>query len=156
MLVYRIVHKNYSETLMAPGLAGRWNGAGRKVVYTAESIPLAFLENMIRRQGVGFNQDFCTMIIEIPDNLPLTKIAVASLEKGWRDFRDYGKCQPLGNNWYDKGETAVLQVPSAVVPESFNYVLNSTHPEFKKIKLRKTTALIPDERLEDLLKRPAK
>jgi RES domain-containing protein len=58
MLVYRIVFKAWSHTLFAPGVAGRWNGTGRKVIYTAASIPLAFLENMIQRKGVGFNDDF--------------------------------------------------------------------------------------------------
>lgn len=153
MLVYRITFKTYSTTLFAPGLAGRWNGAGCKVIYTAESIPLAFLENMVRRKGVGFNDDFRTMIIEIPDTLIISIIRPEDLDDGWRDFRDYSKCQPVGNSWYDIGETPVLKVPSAVLPDVNNYVINSIHPDFGKIKLVKTTALIPDERIENILKR---
>lgn len=153
MLVYRIVFKAYSKALFAPGVSGRWNGAGRKVIYTAESIPLAFLENMIRRKGVGFNSDFKTMIIEIPDALHITEIAASSLASGWRDFNDYTHCQAIGNKWYDAGDTPVLKVPSAVLPDNFNYVLNATHPEYKKIVLLKTTDLVPDERIEELLKK---
>ena len=40
MFVYRISHKDYSDKLFAPGIAGRWNGTGRKVIYASESIPL--------------------------------------------------------------------------------------------------------------------
>jgi RES domain-containing protein len=156
MLAYRIVLKQYSKKLFASGLAGRWNGSGRKVIYCAESIALAFLENMIRRQGVGFNDDFKIMILEIPDNLKIQTITIDDLSTGWRDFTDYSKCQPLGNAWYDEGTLPILKIPSAVLPEAFNYVINSLHPDFKKIKLVKVTDLIPDVRIEELLKRYAK
>jgi RES domain-containing protein len=59
----------------------------------------------------------------------------------------------VGNKWYDEGIFPILKVPSAVLPESFNYVLNATHADCKKIKLIGTTDLIPDERIEDLLKK---
>jgi RES domain-containing protein len=156
MLAYRIILKQYSTQLFATGLAGRWNGGGRKVVYCAESLALAFLENMVRRQGVGFNDEFKTMILEIPDDLKIQTIKSEGLPKGWREFTDYSKCQPIGNKWYDAGILPLLKVPSAVLPESFNYVINSLHPEFKKIKLLKVTDLIPDERIEDLLKKYTK
>jgi RES domain-containing protein len=156
MLAYRITLKQYSTQLFALGLAGRWNGNGRKVIYCAESLALAFLENMVRRQGVGFNDDFKTMILEIPDDLKIQTIKSEGLPRGWREFTDYSKCQPIGNKWFDAGILPLLKVPSAVLPESFNYVINSLHPEFKKIKLLKVTDLIPDERIEDLLKKYTK
>jgi RES domain-containing protein len=147
MLAYRIVLKQYSKKLFASGLAGRWNGSGRKVIYCAESIALAFLENMVRRQGVGFNDDFKIMILEIQDNLKIQTTTIDDLSTGWRDFTDYSKCQPLGNAWYDAGTLPILKIPSAVLPEAFNYVINSLHPDFKKIKLVKVTDLIPDKRI---------
>lgn len=153
MLAYRIVHQQYGKSLEASGLAGRWNGAGRKVIYCAESIALAFLENMIRRQGVGFNTDFCTMILDIPESLKFRTINVNDLETDWRDIYDYSKCQPLGNNWYDDARFPILKVPSSVLPESYNFVLNSLHKDFSKIKIAGITKLIPDSRIEKILKR---
>ena len=153
MLAYRITLKQYSKILFAPGISGRWNGSGRKIIYCAESIPLAFLENMVRRQGVGFNDNFKTMILEIPDNFKVQEILPKDLPSGWRRFTDYSKCQPIGNKWYDEGLALVLKVPSAVLPEAFNYVVNATHAGFKNIKLLQVTDLIPDERIEDLLKK---
>lgn len=155
MLVYRITPKIYSTSLFAPGIAGRWNGAGRRVVYAAESIPLAFMENMIRRKGLGFNNDYAIMIIELPDTLAVTEVDPSTLAGGWRDFADYAICQTVGNDWYDKGLSPVLKVASAVLTTNFNYVFNSLHPDFKLIKLIATSDLVPDDRIEDLLKRYA-
>jgi len=152
MLVFRIGHKNYATSLSASGVAGRWASAGKKVIYAAESIPLALLENMVRRQGVGFNQDFKIVVIEIPDDISITTISVQKLKPGWRDFRDYSICQPLGNKWFDEQETCLLKVPSAVIPESANYVINALHPDFLRIKIIQVSDLVPDERIEDLLK----
>jgi RES domain-containing protein len=152
MLAYRILLKTFSTSISAPGLSGRWNGSGRKVVYCAESIALAFLENMVRRQGVGFNSDFRIMILDIPDDLAAQTITVADLSDGWRSFTDYSICQALGNAWYDAGTFPILKVPSAILPESANYVLHSLHDEFKRITLIGTTELVPDERIEALLK----
>jgi RES domain-containing protein len=81
MLVYRITQKKYTDHLFAPGLSGRWNRAGKKVLYCAESIPLAFLECMIRRQGAGFNRDFNIVIIEAPDDLAIKTISLTDLKE---------------------------------------------------------------------------
>ena len=153
MLVYRITHKSFSEKLFAAGIEGRWNRAGNKVIYCAESIALAFLENMVRRQGVGFNDDFKIMMVDVPDALKMSTVETTDLQEGWQDFTDYSKCQPLGDQWYDSGETAVLKVPSAILPQSYNYVLNTEHPDYRKIRLLATTDLVPDKRIEELLKK---
>lgn len=153
MLVYRIVHKLYSDSLFASGMKGRWNSQGNKVLYAAESIPLAFLENMVRRQGIGFNDDFNIMFIEIPDNLKIETISASNLGKPWRDPNDYTKCQLIADEWYNNGNSPVLKVPSAVMPEAFNFVINTRHKDYSNIKLVGVTYLIPDERIEDILKK---
>jgi len=152
MLIYRIVHKLYA-TLFASGLKGRWNNTGNKVIYAAESIPLAFLENMVRRQGVGFNDDFKIMIIEIPDNISIETISVNQLNPTWRNPNDYSQCLPLGEKLFNEGKSLLLKVPSAVMPEAHNYVINTLHPDFQKVVLVEVTNLVPDERIEEILKR---
>jgi len=155
MLVYRIVHSKYSNDLYASGMKGRWNGSGRKVIYTGESIAIALLENMVRRQGVGFNNDFKTMLIEIPDGTAISKIDIATLKDGWRKNND-SQCQYLGDLWYDSGKTMILKVPSAILPQASNYILNSTHPDYGTVKIIAVTDLAPDERIEDILKNYSK
>lgn len=93
------------------------------------------------------------MILEIPDDLKIQTITADDLPLSWRTFTDYSMCQPFGNTWYDDGIFPILKVPSAVLPDSSNYVINFLHPDIKRIKLVKVTDLIPDQRIEELLKR---
>ncbi len=152
MLVYRIVHKKYSETLFASGLSGRWNSEGKKVLYTSESVSLAYLENMSHRRGFGFNNDFRIMIIEIPSRLPFYEVDPSDLPKNWRSFRNYDECQRIGNEWFDRSEFLYMKVPSAVVMENRNIVINTLHKDYKRIKLLKVVDFYPDDRLEELIK----
>jgi RES domain-containing protein len=152
MLVYRITHKKYTDHLFAPGFSGRWNSAGKKVLYCAESIPLAFLEYMIRRQGAGFNRDYNIIIIDVPDDLKVTAVPLQDLKDGWRDFRDYSICRKIGDTWFDSFDTPVLKVPSAVVTQCSNYVFNAQHAGYQRIKVIGVTELVPDSRIDELLK----
>jgi RES domain-containing protein len=153
MVIFRIGHRNYVNSLNASGANGRWAAAGRPVIYCAENIPLAFLENMVRRQGVGFNHDFKIACIHIPDDLLISSVEERDLDPDWRDPYDYSHCQPLGNQWFDNLRMPLLKVPSAVMPESYNYVINTLHPDFRKISILAVTDLVPDARIEDILKK---
>lgn len=153
MLVFRIALKKYSKTLVASGIEGRWNGTGRKVLYTADSIALAFMENMIRRKGLGFNDEFATMIISFADDLVIEQIESQHLPKGWRNAENYAICQAIGNKWFDEGLSPILKVPSAVLPEHSNFVFNTLHTDFSKVQLIDTVPIVPDERIEDILKK---
>ena len=153
MLVFRIVHKLYANTLFASGMRGRWNSSGNKAIYASETVTLALLENMVRRQGVGFNSDFKIMFIEIPDDAVIESIAESHLEAGWRDPNDYSQCQPLGDRWFSADKALVLKVPSAVMPLSSNFVVNTLHPDYPRVSLVGVTDLMPDPRIEDILKK---
>lgn len=152
MLVYRIVHKRYADSLFASGLEGRWNSEGKKVLYTAESISLAYLETLAHRKGLGFNKDFKIMVIKIPSNTEIQTVESSDLSKSWRDFRNYSDCQKIGNAWFDADEKLCLKVPSAVVPENWNVVINTFHKDFKKVKLIGVLDFEPDDRLEQIIK----
>ena len=151
MIVFRIVHKSFSQSLVGSGQPGRWNKSGQKVIYAAESIALAFLESMIRRQGVGFNEDFKIMFLEIPQDLSITNIDPASLSPGWDNFRNHAVSQERASSWFLSLESPVLRVPSVVLPHSFNFVINTEHKEFKKIKIIDITPLLPDPRIDTIL-----
>lgn len=152
MLVYRIVHKKYAGTLCASGLAGRWNSEGKKVLYTSESISLAYLENMAQRRGFGFNTDFRIMVIDIPSQFLFHEIGLVDLPKNWRSFRNYDDCQEIGDNWFDKSEFLYMKVPSAVVMENCNIVINTFHPDYQEVKLLEVLDFYPDSRLEEIIK----
>lgn len=152
MLVYRIAHRKYANELFASGIAGRWNGDGQRVIYTAESIALAYLETLSYRKGLGFNSDFRIMVIELAANSSVQEVNPTELPKSWRSFRNYDVCQRIGNHWFEDCRHLCLKVPSAVVVENSNMVINTLHPGFKDVKLVATLNFIPDERLEDVIK----
>lgn len=152
MLVFKITHKKYAETLSVSGLSGRWNSNGKLVLYTAENISLALLENMIYRVGTGFNADYKIMVIEVPDK-SFEAISKEKLPKNWRNIESYPALQKMGDSWYDSQESLCLKVPSSVLPENFNFIINTIHPDFKKVKLIDVLPYVPDERLEKLLKK---
>lgn len=100
-----------------------------------------------------FGTDFKTTVISIPDGAGIEVIQQKDLPAGWRQRNNYAACQQLGDAWFDKGEALVLQVPSAVPTEEINFVINTAHPDFKTVRLEAVTDLVPDERIEALLKR---
>lgn len=152
MLVFRIAHKKYAENLSVSGLSGRWNSNGKLVLYTSENISLALLENMIYRVGTGFNDDYKIMLIEVLSE-NLEEIDAKKLPKNWREMDSYLELQKIGDIWYDQQKSLLLKVPSSVLPENFNIVINTTHPDFKKVKLIDVLDYEPDERLEKILKK---
>lgn len=59
-----------------------------------------------------------------------TNLQGTDLSEGWRDIREYSKCKPVGNQRYETNKTALIKVLSVVLPEAFNFVLNTLHPDY--------------------------
>ncbi|QIX59757.1 RES family NAD+ phosphorylase [Hymenobacter lutimineralis] len=135
MLVYRICLAKYADDLFASGYRARWNFKDQFVIYTAASRALACLENVVHRSGEGLNDQFRVLVIEVPDDLLIEEIPLAELPPEWERASRYALCQPLGDAWYRRRSSAVLRVPSSIVPQEFNYVLHSRHPDFKRIQI---------------------
>ena len=149
MEVFRITKKKYADKLFAPGVAGRWNEKGEEVIYVASSRSLACLENMVHKSGRGGTDTYRTMVIYIPDTLAIEQVNIQDLPENWNQIPLCKECQKKGSKWYKSKKTAVLKVPSAVIPDEFNYVINVWHPEFNQIKLVDSLPFIFDKRLFD-------
>jgi len=148
MLVYRITKAVYADRLVASGGAARWNIRGQFVIYTAATRALACLENVVHRSGEGLQDLFRVMVIDIPDNLPLETIEPTTLPTDWFDFHQYIVCQRLGGDWLQRGRSAILRVPSAIIPNEWNYLLNPAHPDFSRIRLVRTEPFTFDPRIK--------
>jgi len=135
MLVYRITLAKFSTALCPSGIAARWNPNDAKMIYTASSRALACLENLVHRGSVGLAAQFRTMVIEIPDRLAVATIENKELKTGWKSFENYPYTQALGEAWIKEAKTAILKVPSAIISEECNYLLNPSHKDFTKIEL---------------------
>ncbi|MDQ6844983.1 MAG: RES domain-containing protein, partial [Bacteroidota bacterium] len=96
--------------------------------------------------------DFQTVFYEIPANTQIEEVPIKELDANWRLRSGYSYCQAIGNLWYDKKDSLVLKVPSAVIPDEFNFVIKTTSPEIGRIKIKDNKPFIPDERLENILR----
>lgn len=147
MIVYRISLAKWAGQLTTSGRAGRWNSNGQFMLYTASTRALACLENMVHRRGIGKDELFRVTLIEIPDDLTIRKLERRKLPANWQDYINYSSCQLLGDAWLKKKDTAVLRVPSAIIPEEYNFLINPLHPAFSRIKVHSTEKFLFDKRL---------
>jgi RES domain-containing protein len=83
----------------------------------------------------------------IPSAVPIDRVRVDDLPSDWREIGARGKLQAIGAEWARKRSTAVLTVPSTIVPPESNYLLNPLHADFKRIKIGKPSAFETDLRL---------
>ena len=124
---------------------GRWNPKGWEVVYTAQSQSLALLELMV--QDDPLRAHYVLMAAEIPAEMAQTRIEAQQLPGDWRTLGARDVLQDLGAAWLQSGATAVLSVPSAVVPAERNYLLNPRHRDFAHIRIGAPQSLQTDTRL---------
>jgi len=126
---------------------GRWNHRGSAVVYVSESLALAVLEQFVNVGFEGQYMKYVYMRIEVPDSIKLKTIEVKSLPAGWNESPVLSATMDIGSNWLRKVETAILKVPSAIVPVEHNFMLNPQHQDFKKIKIGEPQSFRLDPRM---------
>ena len=84
---------------------------------------------------------------EIPTGMKIDRISFEKLPSDWRNRTALERLQTIGTEWTTQLSTAVLAVPSAVVPAEINYLLNPKHPRFAKISIGEPQELVTDLRL---------
>lgn len=147
MITYRITLAKWSGRLKASGRAARWNSNGQFMLYSASTRALACLENLVHRRGFGAEDLFRVTLIDIPDDLKIEKITQRKLPANWQKYINYAFCQSLGDEWLKSNSTAVLLVPSSIITEEYNYLINPQHFHFPRIKVLRTEKFTFDERL---------
>lgn len=124
-------------------VGGRWNSPGRRMVYMAQSVALAVLENLVHMSRQDFPTGYVRITATVPDDIAiLSEIDL----RGNRSLKDLST-RALGDAWLDREPSAVLKVRSAVVPEEWNYLLNPRHPDFSRIVVHQPEPFVFDERL---------
>lgn len=124
---------------------GRWNPKGVPLVYCAESRALAMLEMLV--QDEPLRARYVVIPATLPDGMAIERVDTAKLPSDWRTLRRVEDLRTIGVDWAASRRTVVLAVPSAVLPEETNYLLNPLHPEFKRLRIGKPRTLVTDVRL---------
>jgi len=126
---------------------GRWNPKGTRTVYAASSLSLTVLESLVHWSSSILPHNYVSVAIEVPDDLGTETWDATDLPPNWRDTPGPDELQSLGKSWLAQRKTAVLVVPSAVVPTEQNVLINPAHPDAKRIRAKKPVAFQFDARL---------
>lgn len=150
MIGYRLATAQYADDISGEGAAiygGRWNPVGMKALYTSQNISLCILE-ILARTKVKINPvDYQLITLKFPDN-PLSEIKSSQLKAGWKNHVEY--TQWIGEEFLKDNKSLIMQVPSAIVDRENNFILNSLHKDFTKVKILEIEALNLDQRLRQI------
>ncbi len=133
----------------AKATGGRWNDVGDAVVYTSETQALACLETVVHLNAGGLPLNRYLVAVTIPVELwaAARTVRVADLPVGW-DAEPAGRVSVrLGSEWLRSGASAVLRVPSVVVPDEYNVLINPGHLGSRGVRAVKVRKWVYDPRL---------
>jgi RES domain-containing protein len=125
---------------------GRWNSPGSALVYTAQSEALAALELLVHLRAPQLLASYVSIPADFDEEL-VEVLPAARLPSGWRRYPAASALQRIGDRWVAEGRSAVLRVPSAVVPRESNYLLNPAHRAFARVAVGRPAAFEFDGRL---------
>ncbi|SOZ20718.1 conserved hypothetical protein [Cupriavidus taiwanensis] len=133
----------------AKATGGRWNRQGTPLIYAASSIALACLETLVHLGSAGLPLNRYLVRIEIPDDVwaAAGHLTAVSAPVGW-DAIPAGKTSlDTGEAWVRAGTSALLLVPSIVIPEEFNVLVNPLHADAGRLAYAKVRRWQYDARL---------
>jgi RES domain-containing protein len=146
--IYRFANAAFKTDLSGQGaklFGGRWNSLGLPALYCSYTISLAMIELFVHKQTYEQMANQYLLEIELAATIDIT-IDENKLKKNWQYDKDY--CQFIGNQFLQNNNWLAMQVPSAIIPQENNIVLNPLALHFaKKVKLQKLSVFNFDERL---------
>jgi len=144
MLLYRLGTSAHPvwDGAGAALFGGRWNPPGVAVIYAAGSLALAMLERLVQRRNLGN-----TLLVraEVPDDVAWEDLMSAP-PAGWQALGS-PETAAAGGAWAAAGRTALLRVPSSLVPSEPNWLVNVKHPDAARIEVGPAEPLMWDPRL---------
>jgi len=149
LTAWRITKRKHAKLAFngegARRFGGRWNSPGTAIVYTAESQSLAALEMLVHLGSPELLDGYVLFAIGIDESLVVQ--LVGELPRNWRSNPVPNRLREQGDEWVRAGTSAVLQVPSVLIPAESNFLLNPRHPDFPKLEVSKPLPFQFDSRL---------
>lgn len=147
---WRITKRRYAAQAFdgegARRFGGRWSSVGHRAVYASETLALATLELLVHLESSAVLGAYVAIPIRIPPRL-VHSVPQNQLPDDWNAYPAPVAVQRLGNAWLEAGRSAVLRVPSVIVPTESNYVLNPAHKDCGKIQIGEVQPFALDGRL---------
>lgn len=137
--VYRIVREPYSgNPLDGEGsfrFGGRWSSSGTRIAYTAEHLSLAMIEYFVHIDATDPPKDLVVVAADVPDSVSRAVLGPHQLPSNWRQVPAPPSLAGVGDSFAADRKSAILILPSALVPSESNWLINPLHAEFAEIKL---------------------
>jgi RES domain-containing protein len=147
---WRIVKEKHARTAFSGEGAriyeGRWNSAGVRVVYCSQNLALAALEILVHTQPLMMREKWRAFRVSWSEEMMISR-ELAKLPKDWNAQPPGVASKALGNEWVRSGHSAVLALPSVIIPLERTFLLNPQHRDFTKIKIKQAGDFILDQRL---------
>lgn len=147
---WRVVAEKYAGTAFdgegARRAGGRFNAPGTRVVYAADTLALAVLEVAVHLPSYRGLLGRVAFRLRVPANVVET-LDEPDLPPDWRSTPPSRSTQALGDAWVREGRSAVLRLPSVLLPHHANLVLNPAHPDFAAVTVEPAVPLPIDPRL---------
>ncbi|MEP6685599.1 MAG: RES family NAD+ phosphorylase [Verrucomicrobiota bacterium] len=148
---WRIVKEKHAKSAFSGEGArlfeGRWNSAGVRMVYCSEHLSLATLEILVHTRPVTIRDKFRAFRVTFDDAL-MTNVDLKKLPKGWNAQPPSAVSKNVGGEWIKSARSAVLALPSVLVPLERTFLLNPQHRDFAKIKIKDAGSFVLDPRLQ--------
>jgi RES domain-containing protein len=151
-LVWRLARPEFAEQLDGEGSGiegGRWNPVGAPALYTSEHLSLSVLEVYVHLppQMRDVLPVLTAVQISVPAGAGVTRVTLERLSELLASANSMAACQEVGLAWINRGHDLVLQVPSILVPEESNLVLNPLHADMPGVKIVSSREFRFDPRL---------
>jgi RES domain-containing protein len=147
---WRIIKSRYLEGAFdgegASLYGGRWNSPGNRVVYAAEHASLAILEILVHLETSAPLPSYSLIRVAFEESL-IQELEVEGLPTNWRTSPPPVEVKSIGDQWIEGGRSAVLKVPSAILPIEAVYLFNPQHPDFDKLSISTPLPFSFDKRL---------
>lgn len=147
--VWRITKKKHAKSAFtgegARLYGGCWNSPGNAIIYTAQTQSLAVLEMLVHLESPKLLRKYLLFEAVIESSY-IIDFDRANLPRNWKSSPDMAETQAMGDEWMARAKSAVFRVPSILVPGESNFLLNSRHPDFRKILVRKPVPFLFDHR----------
>jgi RES domain-containing protein len=125
---------------------GRWNRVGSPVVYASTTISLAALETLVNFTSSGIPMNRFLVSVDVPDKIWSCREAIMTPPVGWTATPPGKVSVELGENWLKRRSSALLLVPSVIVHEEYNVLVNPRHPHCSEIRAHKIRPWVYDLR----------
>jgi RES domain-containing protein len=137
MLLYRISNCKYARDASGTGakqFGGRWNSIGVPLHYMASNRALAALEVLANKDSMTNPVSLCLTVFELPD-YSIKNINIKDLPKNWKSYPGPSLLTQVGDEFANQREFLLLKVPSVLIEDEFNYLMNVNHEAAKMIKI---------------------